>query len=140
MQVIPSAHTPMHKAAMSCQRSAFSMQQGAAGTGLPGHPSLTSSYACSSLRVRRGAPRVLENLADRDPLLHVAVQHESHEIDALLAHDPGNTEVVVHDLIDGVEWVFLVDDGIDQDAESPYVLLLATIRVTRKDLRRGVVY
>jgi hypothetical protein len=82
---------------------------------------------------------VLENLADRDPLLHVAVQHESHEINALLAHDPGNTEVVVHDLIDGVEWVFLVDDGVDQDAESPDVLLLATIRVTRKDLRRGVV-
>ena len=82
---------------------------------------------------------MLENLADRDPLLHVAVQHEPHEIDALLAHDPGDTEVVVHDLVDGVEGVFLVDDGVDQDAESPDVLLLPTIRVAREDLRRSVV-
>ena len=99
-----------------------------------------SSYACSgSLRVRRDAPRVLENLADRDALLHVAVQHEPHKIDALLAHDPGDAEVVVHDLVDGVEGVFLVDDGVDQNAESPDVLLLPTIRVARKDLRRSVV-
>jgi hypothetical protein len=46
---------------------------------------------------------------------------------------------VVHDLVDGVEWVFLVDDGVDQDAESPDVLLLPTIRVAREDLRRSVV-
>jgi len=36
---------------------------------------------------------------------------------------------MVHDLVDGVERVLLVDDGVEQDAESPDVLFLAAIGV-----------
>ena len=82
---------------------------------------------------------MLEDLADGDALLHVAVQHEPDQVDALLAHDPGDAQVVVHDLVNGVEGVFLVDDGVEQDAERPDVLLLAAVRVAREDLGRGVV-
>lgn len=34
-------------------------------------------------------PGVLQDVADRDSPLHVTIKHESHEIDAFLAHNPG---------------------------------------------------
>jgi hypothetical protein len=36
-------------------------------------------------------------------------------MDAILAHDIGDSEVAIHDLVDAVEWVLFVDDGIEQD-------------------------
>lgn len=85
------------------------------------------------------APWVLQNLVDVVSLLDVAVQHATNEIDALVADCVRHTQVTIHDLVDTVERVFLVDDGVEQDAESPYVLLFAIIRFAGKDFRCSVV-
>lgn len=82
---------------------------------------------------------MLQNLVDIVSLLDVAIQHAPDEVDTLVADRVRHTQVAIHDLIDTVERVFLVDDGIEQDAESPYVLLFAIIRFAGKDFWCGVV-
>ena len=61
---------------------------------------------------RFGAPGVLEYILDCDPAGDVSVEHEPNEIDAVLAQDKGDAQVMVHDLVDAVEWVLFVDDGV----------------------------
>jgi hypothetical protein len=46
---------------------------------------------------------------------------------------------VVHDLVDAVEGIFLIDDGVQQDAESPYVLFFATVGTASEDFGGCVV-
>jgi hypothetical protein len=46
---------------------------------------------------------------------------------------------VVHDLVNAVEWVLLVDDGVEENAEGPNVLLLSTVRLAGKDFGSGVI-
>lgn len=86
------------------------------------------------------APWVLQNLGDIVSLFDVAIQHATDEVDTLITDRVRHTQVAIHDLIDAVERVFLVDDGVEQDAESPYVLLFAIIRFAGKDFRCGVVW
>lgn len=59
---------------------------------------------------------MLEYGLDTNPAVDVAVEHFPDQVDTVLAHDVGDAEVVVHDLVDGVEGVLLVDDGVEQDA------------------------
>ena len=47
---------------------------------------------------------------------------------------------MIHDLVDRVERVFLVDDGIQQDAQSPDILLFAAVGTACKDFGGSVVY
>jgi hypothetical protein len=47
---------------------------------------------------------------------------------------------VIHDLVDGVEWVLLVDDGVEQDTEGPDILLFAAVRQAAEDFGGGVIY
>jgi hypothetical protein len=82
---------------------------------------------------------MVEHLCDVVPLLDVPVQHAADEIDALGADGEGHPEVAVHDLIDAVERVLLVDDGVQQDAQCPDILFLATVRLARQDFRSCVV-
>jgi hypothetical protein len=46
---------------------------------------------------------------------------------------------VVHDLVDAVEGVLLVDDGVEQNAQRPDVLLFTAVWLACEDFRRGVV-
>ena len=73
------------------------------------------------------APWMLHDLLDPDALVDVSVQHQPDEIDTVLAHDEGYPKILVHNLVNRIEWVFLVDDGVQQNAQCPDVLLLAAI-------------
>ncbi len=75
----------------------------------------------------RLAPFSLHDLRYRKSLIDIAVQHRLDELDARLAHDPGYAEFVVENFVDAVEGVFFVDEGVEQDAQGPDVLLLATV-------------
>jgi hypothetical protein len=56
---------------------------------------------------------MLQDLTDRNSLLDIAIQHETYKIDAFFAHDPGYSEVMVHDFVYAVERVLFVDDGVE---------------------------
>jgi hypothetical protein len=91
------------------------------------------------LSAAASAPRMLQHLADRDPFLDIAIEHQPDQIDALLAHNPWHAQIVVHDLVNAIERVFLVDDGVQQDTERPNILLFATIRPACEDFGCSVV-
>jgi hypothetical protein len=57
-------------------------------------------------------PRVIQHLFYGIPLSNVSVQHTADQIDAVLADYEGDTEVSVHDLVNTIERVLLVDDGV----------------------------
>jgi hypothetical protein len=46
---------------------------------------------------------------------------------------------MIHDLVDVVERVLLVDDGVEQNSKGPYVLFLSAVGSSLKDLRRSVI-
>jgi len=74
------------------------------------------------------------------PLRYIAVEHLSNQIDAFITHGPGNAQVAIHDFVDIVEWVLLVDDGIEQDAESPDILLFPAVGPASQDFGGGIIY
>ena len=107
-----------------------------------------ASLLCSSKNMLRqkfvvsglvGTPRMLHDLSDSIPLVHLAIEHRLDEIDRGFAHDPRNAQLVVHNLIDAVEWILFVDKGVKQDAKGPDILLLASIRFTLQNFGCGVI-
>ena len=40
---------------------------------------------------------------------------------------------MIEDLVDAVEWVFFVDEGVEEDAEGPDVLLFAAVGFPLED-------
>jgi hypothetical protein len=86
-------------------------------------------------------PWMLEHLGNGQTVVDIAVQHLPNQINAGFREGKeGNAERVVEDLVDVVEWILLVDDGVQQDAQSPDILFLAAVRFTLKDLGGSVVY
>ena len=79
------------------------------------------------------------DLIDVVPLRDVPVEHAADEVDALLAKDEGDAQVAIHNLVDAVEGVLLVDDGVEEDAQGPDVLLFTTVRFASQDLGGGVI-
>ena len=79
------------------------------------------------------------NLRDTQSAIDIPIQHALDQIDAVLAHDPRDPELMVHDLVDAVKGVFLVDEGIEQDAEGPDVLFFAAVGAALEDFGGGVV-
>lgn len=71
---------------------------------------------------------MIQDLCDGVTLIHFAVEHRLDQIDRRLAHDPRNAQLVVHDLVDAVEGILLVDERVEKDPKGPHVLLPATIR------------
>ena len=55
---------------------------------------------------------MLEHFANGDTTVDVAVEHEPDQIDAGLGHDVGDAQVVVHDLVDAIERVLLIDNSV----------------------------
>jgi len=82
---------------------------------------------------------MLQHAANRDPLLDIAIEHQPDQINTLLAHDPGDAQVVVHNFVNAIKGIFLVDDGVEQDTEGPDVLFLTTVRFAGEDLGSCVV-
>lgn len=58
------------------------------------------------------APGVFNHLLYSITLHNVPVQHAADQVDALLANDKRDTQVSVHNLIDTVERVLFVNDGV----------------------------
>lgn len=82
---------------------------------------------------------MLNDLLYRVPRLAVAVQHAAYEIDAVVAHDEGDPQVAVHDLVDAVERVLLVYNRVQQDAQGPDVLLFAAVWFPGQDFWCSVI-
>lgn len=68
-----------------------------------------------SFLVANSEPGVFNNLGDVVSLAHISVKHTPDEVDALFAHDEGDPQIAVHDLVDAVEGILLVDDGVEKD-------------------------
>lgn len=85
------------------------------------------------------APGVLNHLRDIETLRNIAIKHATNQIDALVAHGEWNAQVAVHDLVDAVKRVLLVDDCIEKDAKCPDILLLSAIRLTSQNLRCRII-
>lgn len=58
------------------------------------------------------APGMVQDLVDVVPVLDVPVEHAADEVDAFVADGERHPQISIHDLIDAVEWVLLVDDGV----------------------------
>ena len=82
---------------------------------------------------------MLQHLGDGDAPLDIAIEHQPNQVKILFRHDVRYSQVVVHDLVDGVEGILFIDDCVEEDAECPDVLLLATIRQTTENFGRGVI-
>lgn len=92
------------------------------------------------LIIDSNTPRVLKNPLNINPPLHITIQHLSNQINAILAHNIRYPQIMVHNLVNTVERVLFVHDGIQEDAQSPNILLLSSVRVAAKDFGGGVVY
>lgn len=86
------------------------------------------------------APRMLQHLVDIKALGNIAVQHAADEINALFTKNEGYSKIAIHDLVDAVEWVLLVDDCVKEDAQRPYVLFFAAVWLSGKDFRGSVIW
>lgn len=85
------------------------------------------------------APGMLQHLRNVGALGQVAVEHAPDEVDALGAHGKGHAQVVVHNLVDAIKGILLVDDGIQEDAQRPHVLRFAAIGLPSQDFGGSVV-
>lgn len=82
---------------------------------------------------------MLQHLVDVEAARDVAVQHAADQVDALFTHGKGDTQVAIHDLVDAVEGVLLVDDGVQKNAKCPDVLLCTTIWLASKNFRSSII-
>lgn len=88
----------------------------------------------------RRAPWMIFDLVDGQSAVDVAVQHAFDQVDAVLAHDPRNPELVVQNLIDAVERVLLVHERVEQDSQGPDVLFLAPVRSPLQNLGGSIIW
>ena len=72
---------------------------------------------------------MFQDLRNRDSPLDVTVEHQANEVKVLFRHDVRYSQVVVHNLVDTVEWILLVDNRVEKDAEGPHILLFAAVRL-----------
>lgn len=70
---------------------------------------------------------MLHYLCDCQSLIDIAVQHRLDKINRSLTHDPWDSKLAVHDLVDAIEWVFLVNKCIEENAKCPDVLFFPTV-------------
>lgn len=82
------------------------------------------------LRALPFTPPMLQYFTDSYPLIDIPIEHQSDEIDTRIAHNIRNAQVMIHNLVDAVERVLLVDDCVEEDAQGPDVLLLAAVGLT----------
>lgn len=71
---------------------------------------------------------MLQDCLNTNSSFHISIEHLSDEIQVVVAHDIRYSQVVVHNLVDAIERIFFVHDGVQEDSESPDVLLFASIR------------
>ena len=69
---------------------------------------------------------MLKYFVDGNSRFHISVKHCANEVNAIFAHDVWNPKIAVHDFVDTVERILLVDNGVEKnallcgrDAETP---------------------
>lgn len=77
--------------------------------------------------VIRAAPWVVHYLCNREALVDVPIEHRLDQIDRRLTQNPRYSKLVIHNLVDAVERIFFVHEGIEQDAKSPNILFFSTV-------------
>jgi hypothetical protein len=83
---------------------------------------------------------MLHNFCDRQAVVNIAIKHLFDQINAVLRErQKWYSERMVQDLIDVVEWVFFVDDGVEKNTECPNILLLASVRLALQYFRGSIV-
>lgn len=76
---------------------------------------------------------MVHNLLNRKSLLHVAVQHRPDQFNAPRTHLIRYSQIAIHNLVNAIEGIFLVDDGVEEDTKGPDVLFFAVIGLCCKD-------
>jgi hypothetical protein len=88
-------------------------------------------------------PQMLPNAVNLYPLLDLAIQHllDQVETSILLAVEgrERHPQRVVQDLVNVVEGVLFVHNGVEQNPKSPHILLFPAIRFALKHLGRRVI-
>lgn len=72
-------------------------------------------------------PRMLHHRLNPNSPLDIPIQHLPNEVQIFVTHNVRYAKVVVHDLVDAVEGVLFVHDGVEEDAEGPDVLFFAAV-------------
>lgn len=83
---------------------------------------------------------MLKHSLDANAPLDIPIEHLADKVNAIFTHNVRHSQVMVHDFVDGVERVFLVDDGVQQDPEGPDILLFAAVGEAAEDFGCGVIY
>lgn len=83
---------------------------------------------------------MLNHLRNIKALCNIAIQHVANEVDALVAKRKGYSEIAIHNLINAVEGVLFIDDGVEKNSQGPYVLFPSAIWLAGQDLWSGVIY
>ena len=56
---------------------------------------------------------MVHHFGNREPFIDLTVEHAANQVETLLGErQEGNPQRMVHDLVDVVEWVFLVYDRV----------------------------
>jgi hypothetical protein len=77
---------------------------------------------------------MFHHFRDRDSLVNIAIQHLADKVNACFGErDKRHAERVVEDFFNVVEWVFLVDDRVEENAQGPHILLFASVGFALKD-------
>lgn len=79
------------------------------------------------------------DLLDGDSSVDISIEHSADQIYAVFAHNVRYSKVTVHYLVDAVERILLVDNGVEKDAESPDILLLAAVRLASENFWRCII-
>lgn len=82
---------------------------------------------------------MIQYLANRDSLLHISIQHQPYQINTLLAHYPRHAQIMIHDFVNRVEGVLLVDNSVEQDSKGPDVLFFAAVGFAGEDFGGGII-
>lgn len=86
-------------------------------------------------------PRVFHNFCDRQSIVDIAVKHFPDQVDAIFGKGKeGHTQRMVENLIDVVERVLFVDDGVKQNSKRPHILFLAAVGFALKNFGCSVVW
>lgn len=83
---------------------------------------------------------MFHNFGDGVSTINISIEHLLDQIDAILGERQiWNSQGMVENFIDVVEWVFLVNNGVQENTKSPNVLLFSSVRLALKDFRCCIV-
>jgi hypothetical protein len=131
---------PSHMPQMPCTLELYRFRHPMSYTNHPEYPTM---HLCpiSQSRLSPSQPWVRQNFHDGDPFIHISIQHLADQIDAPFGKwEERYSQRVIQNFVDVVEWVLLVDDRVEQNTESPHILLFSAIGFALKHLGRCVVW